>query len=326
MTTTCQTGPLNELRPGKDVVRSLVSLLRSQSRDGSRTLPGRLPTFLIIGGMKAGTTSLYHYVRDHPQVFMPPFKALEFFAGGAHWNRGIDWYRAQFAAAPPDAVALGEASNVYTKYPRYADVPKRIHAYMPEARLVYVIRDPVERIRSHYQTREAEGTEHAPFAEAVFENPIYLDYSRYAHQIDQYLEYFPLEQLLVITSEGLRSTRGATMARVYEFLGIDEAFVSPNLDRDFYETKDRAARSPIPVWLRKSLKKHFPAAKRAKELENNLLRTLRGLRPSSEGARRQARSLAIPAELRERLVDALADDVQRLRNLLGPEFDGWGIA
>jgi len=314
------------MRFENQVVWRRMSALRAPSADGSRALPGRLPTFFIIGGMKAGTTSLYHYVRDHPQVYMPPFKAPEFFAGRAHWERGIDWYRRQFAAAPSEAVAIGEASNVYTKYPRYSGVPKRIAEYVPDARLIYLIRDPVERIRSHYQTRVAEGTERAPFEQAVFSNPIYVDYSRYALQIEQYFEYFPPEQLLVIRSEGLRSARQPTMERVYTFLGIDETFVSPNLDRDFYETNDRAARSPIPVWLRKGLKKHFPAAKRGKELENNLLRTLRRLHPGNDGVRRQARSVAIPTEVRERLVEVLGDDVRRLRGLMGPDFDGWGIA
>jgi hypothetical protein len=285
-----------------------------------------LPNFLIIGGMKSGTTSLYHYLRDHPQVFMPKFKALEFFAGGPHWDRGIDWYRKQFAAAPPDAVALGEASNVYTKYPRYPDVPERIAAYIPDARFLYVIRDPIERIRSHYQTRVIEGRERAPFEQAVIENPIYLDYSRYALQIEQYLEHFAREQLLVIRTEDLRGARRTTMKGVYEFLGVDPGWVSAELDREFHRSTDRPVRSLVPLRARTALKNHFPAVKRAKELETNILRGIRRLRPGKVAAEARPRPVQIPDGLRERLVELLTDDVRRLRSLVGPEFDGWGIA
>jgi hypothetical protein len=275
--------------------------------------------------MKAGTTSLYHYLREHPSVFMPLFKAPEFFAGEAHWNRGIEWYRRQFADAPPDAIAIGEASNVYTKYPRYRDVPKRIASYIPEARLIYLLRDPIARIRSHYQTRVAEGTEKAPFGEAVFSNPIYVDYSRYALQLEQYLTYFAREQLLIITSEDLRAGRHNVMRRAYQFLGVDENFVPLNLDRDFYRTNDKPVRSLVPVRIRKGLKRHFPATKRAKELEANVIRTFRRFRPG-KGSSEQVSRLEITAETRSRLVSLLSDDVRRLRSFLGSDFEGWGIA
>jgi hypothetical protein len=286
----------------------------------------RLPTFLIIGAMKAGTTSLYHYLRAHPEVYMPPFKAPEFFAGDSHWRRGIEWYARQFDGADPGAIAIGEASNVYTKYPRYQGVPQRIAEYIPDARLIYVLRDPIARVRSHFQTRVAEGTEKLPFDVAVFENPIYLDYSRYCLQIEQYLEFFPREQLLLLTAENLRNARAQTVCTAYAFLGVDDSFVPAELDRDFYETKDRAARSPVPVWIRKGLKQRFPAAKRFKELENNTLRTLNRLRRRADGGSSPMRSDPITDEIRARLAEVLADDVRQLRQYLGAEFGGWGIA
>lgn len=287
--------------------------------------PGRLPNFLIIGAMKAGTTSLYHYLRAHPQVFMPQYKAPEFFVEESNWHRGIDWYRKQFASAESGAVAIGEASNSYAKYPRYRGVPKRIAAHIPEARLIYVIRDPIDRIRSHYQTKVAEGTKVAPFEAAIFDDPTYIDYSRYALQIGQYMEYFQREQLLIITAEALRNSRQATLRRVYEHLGVDMDFVPSNLDREFYQTKDRAALSPIPLWLRKGLKKYLPASKRFKELENNIFRKLNRLRGRAEKAPNRAQSFTIPDAVRERLARLLEDDVQRLRSYMGPDFDGWGI-
>ena len=286
----------------------------------------RLPTFLLIGAMKAGTTSLYHYLGGHPQVATPQYKAPEFFIEEANWHRGIDWYRRQFPPVGADVVAIGEASNSYTKHPRYSGVPERIAARLPDVRLVYVVREPIARIRSHYQTRVAEGSEKAAFADAVFGNPIYLDYSRYAMQLEQYLALFPREQLLVITSEELRRQRSATMRKVFDFIGVDPDVTPAELERDFYLTKDRAARSPVPLGVRKYLKHRFPSAWRFKELENNALGRLRRMAGSGAERPRPTAPFAIPDGVRARLVDELRDDVRRLRGHLDPDFDGWGIA
>ncbi|MBM7808954.1 hypothetical protein JOD57_004791 [Geodermatophilus bullaregiensis] len=293
--------------------------------DGDGTDHGRrLPTFLLIGAMKAGTTSLYHYLGAHPQVAVPQYKAPEFFVEESNWHRGIDWYRRQFPVTGPEVLAVGEASNSYAKHPRYRGVPARIAAHLPDVRLLYVVRDPVARIRSHYETRAAEGSERAPLAEAVFADPIYLDYSRYALQIDQYLEHFPREQLLVITSESLRRSREATMRRVYDFIGVDPDHAPAELDRDFYRTSDRAARSPVPLALRKFLKHRFPSTRRFKELETNTLGALRRVTGRTDAPARPA--VTVPDDVRARIAVELADDVRRLRGHLGADFDGWGIA
>jgi hypothetical protein len=287
---------------------------------------GRLPNFLLIGAMKAGTTSLYHYLQAHPQVYVPEYKAPEFFVAEANLRRGIDWYRKQFAAAEANAVAVGEASNAYAKYPHFDGVPRRIAEHIPDVRLVYIVRDPIARIRSHYQTRFAEGTERLPLEEAVFSNPIYLNYSKYALQIEQYLKWFSREQLLVITAEDLRLQRLATVETVYEFLGVDPTVVPDELNREFYQTKDRAVRSPIPLWLRKNLKRYLPWTKRFKELENNVFAGLARLRPTHGQCDKPPKSCDIAEPVRNRLAEHLQDDVSRLKQYMTPEFSGWGIA
>lgn len=284
-----------------------------------------MPNFLLIGAMKAGTTSLYHYLRSHPQVFMPSFKAPEFFAGKAHTRRGVDWYRHQFAGAGAEATAIGEASNVYTKFPHYPGVPERIAEHIPDVKLLYIVRDPVERIRSHYQTRLAEGAEKAPFETAVFENPIYLDYSRYWLQIEQYLRCFSEEQLLVMTAEQLRHDRASLLRKVYGFLDVDADFVPPDIDREFYRTQEKPVRSVVPLQVRKNLKKHFPSTKRLKELEANTVRRLDRLR-GRDSDERPAAAFVVTEQVRAGIGEALADDVRQLRSRLGPDFDGWGIA
>lgn len=294
--------------------------------DRRRAEERRLPTFLIVGAMKAGTTSLYHYLTAHPQVATPRYKAPEFFVAERTWDRGVDWYRRQFPPVGPDIVAIGEASNAYSKHPHFAGVPKRIASVLPDVRILYAVRDPIARIRSHYQTRVAEGSERAPFADAVFADPIYLDYSRYAMQLEQYLEYFPPAQILVLTAEDLRLARDTTMRGVYEFVGADPGMAPANLDREFYKTRDRATRSPVPLRVRKALKHRFPWTRRFKELEPDLLAAVRRLTGRGERRPTAALPFTVPDDVRARLVAELEDDVRRLRRHIGPGFDGWGIA
>lgn len=292
----------------------------------TRTSIGQLPNFLVIGAMKAGTTSLYHYLRAHPQVFMSSVKELDFFAHEPNGSRSLDWYRRQFASAQQDSLAIGEASTIYSKFPRFRGVPERIAAEVPNVRLIYVIRHPIERIRSHYQHQVAVGAERAPVERAVFDNPIYLDYSRYAMQIEQYLPYFPQDHLLVITSEDLRHERLRTVRRVYGFLGVEPDYTPPNLDREFYRTGERVTYPPLAWRIRRALKRHLPASKRAKELvDAPFARWLRLAGHRNEGASASG-APSIPAEVRDSLVRLLEEDVQRLRDFVGPGFDGWGIA
>lgn len=285
----------------------------------------RLPSFLVIGAMKAGTTSLFHYLRRHPQVYMSPLKELDFFAEEGNWGRGLDWYRRQFARAPADALAVGEASTAYTKHPHQRGVPERIASVLPNVRLIYVVRDPIERIRSQYEHRVAVGAETLPIERAVFSNPIYLDCSRYAMQLERYDALFPRERILVITSEALRGRRLDTMRTVFGFLGVDEGVVPENLATEFYRTSERATWSPAMWRFRRRLRRLIPAAKRAKELVDTRLPKLASrLRGAAEPPATPAPS--IPDELRSALAAELAPDVRRLSAYLPSDFDGWGYA
>jgi hypothetical protein len=280
-----------------------------------------LPNFIVIGAMKAGTTSLYHYLRNHAQVFMPRIKELDFFAAEANWTRGLDWYRQQFSGAH-GAVARGEASTLYTKYPQYDGVPERIAGVVPGVRLIYLVRDPIVRMRSHYQHRVALGAETSPPEIALLENPIYLAYSRYAMQLERYLEHFPREQLLVVTSEGLREDRAATVRRVYEYLGVDPTLSPPALGTEFYTTAQRRSYPPLVWTARRFVKRHVPQAKRAKELVDAMMTR----RPGGGADSTPSTAPVVSPLLRTQLAELLGDDVARLRSYLPPGFDGWGLA
>jgi len=275
-----------------------------------------LPNFLVIGAAKAGTTSLYNYLRSHPEIFMSSKKELQFFPEEFNWRLGVEWYQQHFAEAG-DALAIGEASTTYTRYPYSKGVSRRIGELLPDVRLIYLIRNPVERMRSEYLQHIAHGWEDEPSMErALLENPFYLDISRYAMQIEQYLECFPRERLLVITSEDLRHRRDATMHRVFEFLGVAAAWVPPRLDQEFNVTR------------------------RAPRVIQGRIRGLRGVRVVSSAIPLSVKRFAIRATsrkiepsdrtisegLRGKLESRLRDDVRRLRPYMSGEFDGWGIA
>lgn len=279
-----------------------------------------LPNFIVIGAGKAGTTSLYQYLRSHPQIFMPQVKEPGFFSDQPKWEKGIDWYKGLFRRQH-GADAIGEASTNYTKHPHYPDVPERISKVVPDARLVYIVRDPIERMRSHYMFRVVYEWEKDPIDTALESVPLYLDTSRYAHQIEQYLQWFPLEQLLIIKTEDLHRDRQAVTRRLYGFLGVDPNWNPPNIQKHFNTSVDkRVSRFPL---LRRETLRRIPGYQRVSpyipdSLKGTLTRPLTTTFDVKHGI--------VSPELRSRLEDRLREDVARLRAYIGDDFDGWGIA
>jgi hypothetical protein len=290
---------------------------KGHSLTGSRVRPGRSPTFLVIGAMKAGTTSLYHYLSGHPQVFMSTPKELHFFVEEQNWARGWRWYCSQFEASG-EAIAVGEASTSYTQYPIYRGVASKIAEYLPDARLIYIVRHPIDRIRSEYQHRVVAGTERAPIDQAVLTTPSYVNNSRYAMQIDQYLEHFGRDQLLVVLSERLRKDRLATMHQVARFLGIEPTWNPADLDQEFYRTEERKEFPPVlrslreRAWIRAAARL---VPRRIKE---------KAMRPVRKRLRIGGFTLSDP--VRNQLEEDLREDVQQLVAYVGDGFEGWGIA
>lgn len=297
------------------------------SRQGSRADPApdaacRFPNFLVIGAMKAGTTSLYHYMRDHPQVFMPETKEVNFFNPHRNWRRGVEWYQGQFHGVSDDAVAVGEASTSYTKFPWIDGVPERIRSVLGEVRLIYVVRQPVERMRSQYLHHLATGQERRPIEEAFREEPMYLNISLYALQIERYLPHFPRKRLLVLDSRDLRDRRATTLRRVFEFLGVDAGWVPATIDREFLRSADRRMNPRSLQKVRRipnvrTVSTYVPVP--LKRLKHRLSERL----PTQELDVDRA---DISEDLRRRLRESLSEDVARLRTYMDDGFDGWGIA
>ena len=284
-----------------------------------RTLTDRtnLPTFLVIGAMKAGTTSLYEYLRGHPQIFMATPKELHFFPESKHWANGVEWYAAHFANAG-EALARGEISPSYSQADQFPGVARRVAQVVPDVRIVYVVREPVSRAVSMYIHQYSGGRETLPVDDALRNRPMYVNSSRYAWQLDQYLEFFPDERICVVTSEALMSDRTATLRRIYEFIGVDGGVLPPSVDEEKGRTEDKRMRRPVAARLRDNLI-YRAVVDNSPERVRRLGQRALSQRVDPDLARI---SDACAVELREHL----APDVARLRRFLGPDFDGWGIA
>lgn len=181
---------------------------------------GRLPDFIIIGAPKCGTTTLYSYLCRHPRVFMSAVKEPEFFARDDVYARGEAWYRSLFAGAR-DGQICGEASTSYAKWPFYSGVPERIAAMVPNAKMIYLMRHPVERAYSWYAHVMRDGVTKT-FEQAIEDDPTLIYPSLYIRQIEQHLAVFTRDQFLFLTLDELKASPAETLARTQRFLGIPE--------------------------------------------------------------------------------------------------------
>ena len=227
-----------------------------------------LPDFIVIGAMKAATTTLFRYLAEHPGAFMPKLKEPDFFCVEKTWDRGFDWYAELFAPAP-DGVLLGEGSTNYTKAAQFGGVPARIHEHVPDVKLIYLLRDPIERIRSHYVHRYLTGHERRPAQEVIVSGSGYVDTSLYGRQLAAFREHFPAEQILVVLTEDLRDDPGAVLAQVQDFLGL-ERHEYPDLGRRDHDSSARRVDRGLAARLRRHpklmlwLRQNLPGPLRAK--------------------------------------------------------------
>jgi hypothetical protein len=266
-----------------------------------------LPTVIVIGAMKGGTSSLHRYLNAHPEICMSRTKETNFFIRKGDVERDESFYDTQFRVRGKGQIRhYGESSPNYTKWPAVEAVPERMHRLVPQARLVYMVRDPIERMISHYGHSVAAGREQRTLEEALSPSPAkrYLNPSRYRTQIERFLEHYPLEQILVVSSEDLRQERRATLARVFHFLEVDDTFQSRKFATEFHRTNNKFSAGHEKSW------------------GTRLIATL-GLKPVPEKPAAPERTIS--AECRGRLQELLAPDCDALRRLTGQRFEQWCV-
>jgi hypothetical protein len=276
-----------------------------------------LPTFLLIGAQKAGTTTLHRLLQQHPQAFLCDPKEPNFFSSPRQWGRGTDWYRSLFAAAG-NARALGEASTTYSMYPHYAGVVDRALSVLAEPAVIYLTREPLARMRSAYRHALAWGSERRPIAAALTQDPRYLLASSYALQIEQWLTRIPRERVLLLSLEQFAADPAEVLPTIARFLGIDPDWhpAGPLAPENVGTGKS----APRGWWRRlgtMALRRGIPDEAppwlvRLSETSSPLVR--RQIPPAD---------LAIPAETARQLRHALADDQARLRRIWSGTLPDW---
>jgi hypothetical protein len=296
-----------------------------------------LPNFLVIGASKSGTTSLYYYLQQHPDIYMSPVKEPKFFAleGQEVYFRGpgiqrrvtrglttsIEEYRALFEGAEGEK-AVGEASTLYLYSPR---APGRIKHHVPEARLIALLRNPVERAYSAYTQQVRAGREPLSFGSALREEEDriqdgwyhvyhYKNRGLYYRQLKRYYETFGEERIKVYFYEDLSEDPVGVSQDIFRFLGVDDAF-EPDASARY-----NVSRLPRSEALASLLDKP------------NLLKTAaRTVVPSGVRKRVSAglknrnfeKAPPMPEEARRELTEAFREDVLKLQELLGRDLSGW---
>ncbi|MEG5158829.1 tetratricopeptide repeat protein [Microcoleus sp. AT3-A2] len=225
--------------------------------------PVKVPNFIIIGSQRCGTTSLYTYLAQHPQILTPIKKEMDFLSW--HFDRGIDWYLAHFPPMPEGEEFLtGEASPSYFDY---REAPERLYSLFPEAKLIVLLRNPVDRAISQFYRLtglnwEARSLDRviSDEVERLSQNPEYiigeepgnyLARGRYIEFIKNWRNFFPPEQLLILKSEDFYSGAATTVKQVLEFLDLPEYQLSE------YQNANPGSYQPINESVRDRLSDYF---------------------------------------------------------------------
>lgn len=182
-------------------------------------MEGRLPNLLIIGAMKAGTSSLHDYLSLHPDIYMSTPKEIHYYADADYLTKTKDWYTSFFKT---DKIIAGTTPQSYTKCHNkyYQHIPERIFKDTPDVKLIYIVRDPIKRYLSHIkESHFGDPKEDIRYSESINH---YVKTSMYYMQINEYLKYFKLEQIHILSLEDLTNNKLVELNKIFQFLGVKE--------------------------------------------------------------------------------------------------------
>jgi hypothetical protein len=246
-------------------------------------------------------------------------KELNFFVSELNWDLGLDWYRGRFDGR---FEVRGESSPHYTNLPYYEGVPQRIHEHIPDAKLLYMVRDPISRILSHWCHAVGAGYETRTMEEALARgDQTYVTRSRYWMQLQPYLERFDRSQIEIITQEELQTDREGTMRKAFRFAGVDEDFHSEQFGREW--EKSSAKESDRYQFMEKLIK--LPGFRSFDRNFDRLPERMRWMveKVVHDPEAPPAPKPEIPESIMETLRPQLTEDVGALQEFVGREFAGW---
>lgn len=300
----------------------------------------KMPNFLIIGAAKSGTTSLYYYLKQHPQVYMSPLKETNFFALEGQKLEycvsgtqevfldsitSVEDYTAQFQGVLTET-AIGEASPLYLYSSTAAE---RVKHYLPNANLIVVLRNPVERAYSNFLHLVRDDLEPLDnFALALQQEEIrvrdnwwwgwhYVNVGFYYAQLKRYLDRFECHQIKIYLYEDLQADLKSTLSSIFQFLCIDATFV-PDTSIRYNATgmpKSKALHTflmrPNPV--KSVLKPLLPANIRQRITVNTINRV----------SQKNLHKPQLPSDLRRQLIQVYEQDILMLQDTIQRDLSRW---
>lgn len=288
----------------------------------------RRPNFFIVGAPRAGTTSLYAWLKRHPLVYMSPVKEPHFFGTRVGTTedlqryRQIDRYLSLFDGARDDHVAVGEASTSYLWDP---DAPEEIRRFSPDAKVIILLRDPIDRAESYYLMDLRDGVQRLPFYEALLEDyyhgkklwgegRLYVEAGLYSEQVGRYLEVFGQERVLILSMLDLRRDPRGVLNRSLAFLGIEEGGGGTEVrleSQNRFAMPRNLAALVVNRFLNRLLRRHALLARMADAVPSGFREVVRWLlfRPVAKPPR-DPRAV-------EFLLSFYEKDVDRLEGILG---------
>jgi hypothetical protein len=283
------------------------------------------PNFMMIGVAKAGTTSFFRYLDEHPQIFMCEIKATNYFGyeDARDWKwadegdapllqnfpvRTLEAYEAVFDKATNET-AIGEVSPQYFRCPTAA---RRIHEYVPNAKLVLSLRNPADRAFSGFMMRTRRGEPVKGFYDELTLNSSHVKEGFYYKRLKRYLDLFPKDQIKIYIFEEFKKNAAGTVADLYDFLGVDSSF-----------TPDTSVKyNPGAVPKIRLFNKLF--------YNPRLINMTKSVFPESmQGMFKQIRELNLttspkmPPDLRAELLNIYREDILKLEDLLGRDLSIW---
>ena len=289
----------------------------------------RKPSLFVIGAMKSGTTYLRKLLSAHPAIFMSEPDEPSYFVDPRQlkaiwpemWERGFwrseEQYLRLFQSAGR-ATILGEASTNYTKLPSITGVAERIREFNPDARLIYLMRDPVERTLSHYWHMVRYHTEHRPIAVAIRRDSQFVDVSHYAMQLGPFLERFGRDNVAVLTHETLIADPIGTMRSLYRWLGIDPTLADVSGFAEAENVTPEVIRAPQWGALARRFGRLPPIRRITSHIPQSLQATLREI--TNRDIRRQSVDVT---EVIRFLQPSQRRQTEELMELLGRDFPEW---
>lgn len=275
-----------------------------------------LPNYLVIGAQKSATSSVCDLLSRHPDVFMTDPKEPYFFSNAEVWSKGFPWYESLFEGAE-GRTAIGEGSTTYSQEHLFPEAAPRIAKHLPGARLIYIVRHPLERIQSLWMHYSAKGgRESNPLGVAVRERPEYIDNTLYRKQIDLHRAHFPDDRILVLFFEDFRRDPEGVMRRVFGFLGVDPEVELEDADKPRHVSAEGRVDTAMLRPLRRlpgfGLLRDIAPTGLRERVRGVLKKPIQG-RPEWDD------------ESRRWVLEQLADDNREFLRRYGKPDDFWGI-